>query len=178
MEFFRCQICGDVYMGTAKPSHCPYCGSPERYLVDASLWTDENKTITSLSDISRANLTAALQLEVNNAPFYRDASATAKQMELQGIFKGLAKVEAEHASLIRKILGCDMPGPDADREKASDDDMLNIEMAHKREQFAAGFYHKASKEAAEPRVKKVFEALSSIETDHINIENRLLNAKG
>jgi rubrerythrin len=175
MNFYRCQICGDVYMGKTKPSNCPYCGAKNTYIVDAKEWTDENDTITALSDLSRGNLMKALQLEVNNAPFYRDGSARAKTMELQGIFKGLAKVEAEHASLIRKILKCDMPEPEPGREKAVDSDIENLRLAHSREVFATDFYKNAATNAVEPRVKKVFTALSEIETDHIHIEDGLLN---
>lgn len=178
MNFFRCQICGDVYMGPSKPGNCPYCGSKSRYLVPVEDWVDENLSITALSDVSKGNLEKALQLEVNNAPFYRDASARAKTMKLQGVFKGLAKVEAEHASLIRKILNCEFPAPEAHREKATDDDMVNLKTAHERERIATDFYMMSAERAAEPRVKKVFTALSEIESDHIMLEEDLLNGNG
>jgi len=178
MEFFRCQICGDVYMGKTRPSNCPYCGAMGKYLVPAREWTDENETVGVLSGVSKGNLEKALMLEVNNTPFYREASANAATMELQGIFKGLAKVENEHATLIRKILKCDMPPPDENRERATKDDNENLRMAHIREKFAAGFYRKAAVEASEPRVKKVFVALSEIENDHIQLEDELLNGHG
>lgn len=174
MKFFRCQICGDVFIGTEKPSNCPYCGSKDRYLVPAAEWTDENLTITELSAVSRRNLEKALQLEVDNAPFYRDASARAKTMHLQGAFKGLAKVEAEHASVVRKILKCEPPLPGPDAERAVDDDMGNLRLAHEREVEASRFYAASALEAVEPRVKKVFIALSQIEADHIMVEKELL----
>ncbi|MBI5189774.1 MAG: ferritin [Nitrospirae bacterium] len=175
MKFFRCEICGEVYMGKSRPSNCPHCGALGKYLVPAADWTDENLSITELSDVSRSNLEKALQLEVNNAPFYRDASANAKTVELQGVFKALGKVEAEHASLVRKILGCEFPKPEPGREMATKDDTENLRIAHEREVFAAGFYKRASMNAAEPRVKKVFLALSEIETDHINLEEDFMN---
>ena len=93
------------------PSNCPYCGAKAKYLVPPEQWVDENLTITDLSDVSRRNLERALQLEVDNTPFYRDASAKASTMKLQGVFKGLAKVENEHATVIRKILKCEFPPP-------------------------------------------------------------------
>jgi len=177
MSFYRCQICGEVYMGKVKPSNCPHCGALGKYLVPAEQWTDENETITSLTDISRENLSKALQLEVNNSPFYRDASAGAHTMELQGIFKALGKIEAEHASLIRKILDCEMPNPEPGREKATPDDLENIRLAHEREVFATSFYEGAAAKAVEPRIKKVFTALSEIENDHINVEAGLLERR-
>ncbi len=175
MKFYRCSICGDVYMGTKMPTNCPFCGAPdEKYMVEAKAWVDENKEIQSLSDKSRRNLKAALQLEVNNAPFYRDASAKSSNIEMQGIFKCLAKIEAEHASLINKILKCELPPPQTGKEMALESDIENLKAAHKREVAATAFYKKAAEEATEPRVKKVFTALSEIETDHIKLEDYLI----
>jgi len=175
MKFYRCLICGDPYMGKEKPSNCPFCGASEEYLVDAADWIDENESLGELSDVSRKNLEEALQLEVNNAPFYRDAMARTKNIELQGIFKNLAKIEAEHASTIKKILKVELPLPDADKEVATDDDRENIEAAHEREVSATAFYAKSATEAVEERVKKVFTALTSIESDHIDLEQALLD---
>ena len=134
--------------------------------------------LLALIEHAQGNLEKALQLEVNNAPFYRDASSRAKTMKLQGVFKGLAKVEAEHASLIRKILNCEFPAPEAHREKATDDDMVNLKTAHERERIATDFYMMSAERAVEPRVKKVFTALSEIESDHIMLEDDLLNGYG
>jgi rubrerythrin len=174
MNFYRCQICGDVYMGKSLPSNCPYCGSLKKYMVPAKDWTDENESIEELSGFSRENLEKALQLEVNNAPFYRDASASADDVELQGIFKCLAKIEAEHISVIKKILKCEPPAPEPGREMATKDTLENLRLAHAREVFAASFYERAAGQAVEPRVKKIFTALSEIESDHIEVEAGLL----
>ena len=174
MKFHRCLICGEVYMGTEKPSNCPFCGALGKYLVQNDEWTDENESIRELSAESRTNLEKALQLEVNNSPFYRDAMAKTKNIALQAVFKYLAKIEGEHASTVRKILKCDMIEPEPGKEVATDDDRANIEAAHKREIDATAFYKKAAEEAVEPRVKKVFTALSEIESDHIELEGALL----
>jgi len=164
-------------MGKEKPSNCPFCGAKDKYLVDAAEWVDENLSIDMLSEISKNNLEKALQLEVNNAPFYRDAMSRTKDVALQGIFKYLSKIEAEHASAVKKILKCELPQPEKDKEAATDDDMANLKAAHKREKAAAAFYRKAAQGAAEPRVKKVFTALSEIEADHIALEERLLKGR-
>jgi rubrerythrin len=174
MQFFRCQICGDVYIGTLAPSNCPYCGAKAKYLVPPEQWIDENLAITALSDVSRRNLERALQLEVDNAPFYRDASAKASSMKLQGVFKGLAKVENEHATVVRKILKCEFPPPDPAHSTATNDDAENLRVAHEREKEAAKFYAQSSVQANEPRVKKVFLALAEVEGDHIKLENELM----
>ena len=177
MQIYRCLICGEVYMGAGKPSNCPYCGAKEKHLVPAGEWTDENATIMELSEVSRKNLEKALQLEVDNAPFYRECSAKAKSVELQGVFKYLAKIEAEHASVIRKMLKGTLPPPGPEAEKATDDDAENLRMAHEREKAAVKFYAQASREAAEPRVSRVFFALTEIESDHILLERNLLGGK-
>lgn len=164
-------------MGKEKPSNCPFCGAKDTYLVEAAEWVDENLSIDKLSEISKRNLEKALQLEVNNAPFYRDAMSKTKNTALQGVFKYLSKIEAEHASAVKKILRCELPQPETGKEAATDDDMKNLKAAHEREKAAAAFYRQAAQEAAEPRVKKVFIALSEIETDHIILEEKLLERR-
>ncbi|MBI5869739.1 MAG: ferritin [Actinobacteria bacterium] len=175
MKFYRCLICGDPCMGREKPTNCPFCGASDEYLVDAADWIDENQNLGELSDVSRKNLEEALQLEVNNAPFYRDAMARTRNIELQGIFKNLAKIEAEHASTIKKILKVELPQPEEGKEAATDSDKENIAAAHEREVAATAFYRQSAAEAVEERVKKVFTALASIESDHIDLEQALLD---
>lgn len=177
MNFYRCLICGDPYMGEEKPSNCPFCGAHADYLVPNAEWMDENTSITALSDISRKNLEQTLQLEVNNAAFYRDAMAKTKDVELQGIFKYLSKVENEHASAVKKILKCEAPKPEPGKEVATESDRENLRIARDKEQFASAFYARAAREAAEPRVKRVFTALSEIEADHIRVDGDLLERK-
>lgn len=175
MNFYRCLICGETYMGKDKPSNCPFCGAKEKYMVSAADWVDENLSIDKFSDISRKNLEKALQLEANNAPFYRDAMMKSRSIEIQGIFKYLSKIEAEHASVVKKILKCELPEPEKGREVATDDEIENIKTAHEREKEATVFYSKFATEAVEPRVKRVFTVLAEIETDHIKLEGGLLN---
>ena len=130
MNFYRCLICGDPYMGKERPSHCPFCGAKDEYLVPASEWVDENLTLGALSEVSRKNLEKALQLEVNNAPFYSDAMQRTKDIELQGIFKYLSKIEKEHSTVVKKILKCELPEPEPGKEVAADDDRENLAAAH------------------------------------------------
>ncbi len=177
MTSFRCLICGEAYSGDAKPTHCPFCGAKGEHLVNAADWVDENSAVESLSPVSKRNLETTLQLEVNNAPFYRNAMLKTKDIELQGIFKYLSKVEAEHASLVRKILKCDMPQPEKDKEAAADDDRANLATAHEREMAAAALYGRFAGEAVEPRVRKVFTVLSEIESDHLELESRLIEKR-
>lgn len=174
MKFYRCLICGDVYMGKEQPTNCPFCGAQAQNLVPAEKWVDENIGLGPISEISQKNLQKALQLEVNNAPFYRDAMNKTRDVELQGIFKYLATIEQEHASVIKKILKCELPEPEAGKEVATDSDLENLTAAHKREEAATAFYREAALKAVEPRVKKVFTVLSEIESDHVALEKEKL----
>jgi len=175
LKYYRCRICGDVYMGTAAPTNCPYCGAPGSYLVEARDWTDENETIGELSEVSRKNLEKAIQLEVNNTLFYREASWHADTAELQGVFKCLSKIEKEHISVLGKILKHDPPYQSDDREIAVEDDNTNLRVAKTLEEQATAFYRSSASQAVELRVKAVFTALSEIEAEHIREEGRLLD---
>ncbi len=177
MKFFRCRICGDPFMAEEMPSHCPFCGAHQEHIATAAEWVDENAALDGLSETSRRNLVEALQLEVDNKAFYLDASSKAGTIELAGIFKNLSKIEGEHASTFRKILRTDAPDPDPEKSVAADDDRRNLETARAREEYASAFYARAADEAGEERVKKVFGAISAIESDHIELETELLDRR-
>ena len=166
MKLFRCQICGDPYLGSAPPSFCPFCGAPEKYMVPAEQYQDRNK-VPDLSARSKDNLEKALALEVANAGFYLCAMACSPSPVYQAMFKALAKAEAEHASLICKILQIPKPEIKPDKQACQGDPKANFASSHDRETRAVAFYSQAAQEAVEPRVKEVFTALSEIEAYHI-----------
>ena len=171
MESLRCLICGEVFIGTARPSNCPFCGAKAIHLVPAGQWTDENESVASLTEVSRANLARSLQLEVNAGPFYKDASEKARSVSLRGVFKGLAKVESEHASVFRKLLRTEFPAPEPALSVSLGDELSDLKEALAREQEATALYRRFAEEAVEPRVKKVFAAISEVESSHITLEN-------
>ena len=35
VKLWRCEICGDPYIGTAPPNRCPFCGAYENFIVEA-----------------------------------------------------------------------------------------------------------------------------------------------
>jgi len=169
MKVFRCRICGDPYVGYEKPKNCPFCGAHEEFMVEASTWRDENK-LDELSEVSRKNLEKALELEMSNSAFYRCAAEHASDIECQGMFKALAKIEAEHATVISKLLG--IPRPDLTKIEVhcTRNDLENVEESSRRETNASEFYAKAGEEAVEPRVREVFFALVDIERDHLDLD--------
>lgn len=165
MKVYRCRICGEVYIGEGRPKSCPFCGAHESYLVLAKEWSLIKAA--NLSDISRENLKKALDLEINNTNFYRAVSEKSKDTYVQSMFKGLSKVEREHASTICKHLGIQKPESDAGLDRAVDADRDNIEEANRGEKRAVKFYGEASSQAPEPEIKEYFQAIMQIESDHI-----------
>lgn len=165
MNVYRCRICAEVYIGTAKPNSCPFCGAHQDYFVLAGEWT--LLYAKSLSAVSRDNLTKALDLEIDNTNFYRSVSERTKDIFIQGMFKGLSKVEREHASTICKHLGIAKPDSKVGQDQAVDSDDENIQQADRREKRAVKFYGEALGQAPEPQIKEFFKALVQIESDHI-----------
>ena len=165
MEVYRCRICGEVYIGEEKPKSCPFCGAHEIFFVLAKEW--KLLESESLSDISKENLGKALELEIDNTNFYKAVSEKSKDVYVSSMFKGLSKVEREHASAICKHLKIEKPDSKAGLDKAVDSDRENIEEANRREKRAVKFYTEARNQATEEEIKEFFKALMEIESDHI-----------
>lgn len=165
MNVYRCRICGEVYIGKIKPHSCPFCGAHQNYLVSAEQWSLIRAG--RFSDISEENLEKALELEIGNTNFYMAASERSKDIYVQSMFKGLSKVEREHASAICKYLGILKPESGVFSDGAVGSDRENAEEANRREKRAVKFYGEASRQAREPEIKEFFTALMQIESDHI-----------
>ena len=170
VQVWRCRICGDPYIGAVAPSHCPFCGAHTEYMILASDWDDPK--VENLNDVDKGNLEKALGIENSNTAFYRCSAAKADEAgDFEGFatFKALSKVENEHASTIRKMLGLPKPGSDP-TEECHDAYVDNVKESLEREKKATSFYATSAAVAADPRVKEVFGALTMIETDHIQLD--------
>ncbi len=165
MKVYRCRVCGEVYIGEEKPKSCPFCGAHETYFVLAKEWKLLHSD--SLSDVSKDNLKKALDLEINNTNFYKAISEKSKDVHISSMFKGLSKVEREHASAICKHLKIQKPDSNVGSDKAVDSDQENIKEANRRERSAVKFYGEARNETPEKEIKDFFNALIQIESDHI-----------
>lgn len=170
METFRCRVCGEVYIGKKNPGSCPFCGAHESYFVLAREWSLIKAD--KLSEVTQENLKKALDIEINNTNFYQAVSGSTTDLYLQGLFKGLSKVEREHASSICKHLGISKPDSEAGKEALQDSDKENIAEADRREKRAVKFYGEAASAAIETKMKDFFKALIQIEADHITILNQ------
>ena len=169
IKVFRCRICGEVYIGTEKPVTCPFCGAHEKFFVPAKEWNLLHAD--SISDITKENLKKALDLEIDNTNFYKAVSGRSKDVHVSSMFKGLSKVEREHASTICKHLGIQKPESNVGLDKAVDSDKDNIAEANRREKRAVKFYGEARGQAPEKEFKEFFMAIAQIESDHITLTN-------
>ena len=170
MKIFVCNICGEVYLGKERPGSCPFCGVATGQLLFAHEWEDKNIGV-ELSEKSRKNIEEALQLELSNTAFYFCAADKLINKEASKMFKGLAKVEREHASVFRKLLKLEtMPEV---KEDCPNDPAECIEDSYRREVRAVAFYGKALGEATEPRIREVFMAIMNVEKDHIDLDEEM-----
>jgi rubrerythrin len=98
-------------------------------------------------------------------------------VELMAMFKALSKVEAEHASVIRKLLGLPKESQEEDtRGRCHAIESENLKEAHDREQKAIVFYAQAAEVAVEPRVKEVFTAFVEIEKTHLELNDKAMKS--
>ncbi len=168
MNPFRCQICGETYLGGSAPERCPFCGAHGRWMVGAAEWVRNGKV--EMCEQSMKDCLAAIQLEVGNAAFYKCAQKNAQTQVTQAIFKRLQKQEMEHAELLAEMAGVpeeDLPEGDC----AGNNDAENLADAHAREQRAIQFYLQVADRAPERRVQEVFRALAEVEAEHLKISN-------
>lgn len=170
VKLWRCEICGDPYVGKSAPDNCPFCGAYKKYMKEvgeARVNFDVN-----LNEKDKANAEKALEVEISNAAFYFCAAKKTDDDGGKLLFKALGKVEAEHASIWRKILKLDsVSGGD---DLCDTDNKKNLENAHARETKAIKFYTQAASESENKRVKEIFEALIEVETDHLILSEERL----
>lgn len=165
---FRCQICGETYLGSAVPDRCPFCGAHARWMVGAAEWVKTGKV--ELCQQSYEDCLKAIELEVSNAAFYKCAQQNAQTQVTQAIFKRLQKQEMEHAELLAEMAGVSEPELPTSNCIACDD-VQNLADAHAREQRALQLYLQMADRAPEKRAQDVFRALADIEGEHLIISN-------
>ncbi|MAG22409.1 MAG: ferritin [Candidatus Diapherotrites archaeon] len=173
IKLFRCKICGNPYIGEEKPSRCPFCGAKENFMVEAK---DYKETFdVELNEKDRANAEKALELEISNTIFYFCAAEKTDNEEGKQLFKALGKVEAEHASIWRKILK--LPKEDMGKsDECAVSNQDNLKESHDREEKAIEFYSKAAVDSENTRVKQIFAALTLVEKDHLQLSGERIKS--
>ncbi|MGA2090268.1 MAG: ferritin family protein [Endomicrobiales bacterium] len=170
VNLWRCEICGDPYIGEAAPDNCPFCGAHRNYIKEAK---DAHADFTViLTQKDRETVLKALEVEVSNATFYFCAAKKTDSVEGQQLFKALGKVESEHASIWKKILNYQdaLRGDDA----CFSSNRENLEESHRREIQAIEFYRTAAAESDDQRIKEIFTALVEVESDHLYLSQQRL----
>ena len=167
LTLYICRICGDPYLGASKPTHCPFCGAPFKYIILAKEWVEP---VVKLSQESANDLVRALELEIDNTEFYLCASRLKESgFVASQLFRNLARHESEHMSAINKILKLENlpepPNPGFCHTNLEG----NFKEAHMRESRAIKLYSEAAKRANDPRIKELFTALVEIESEHLKI---------
>lgn len=172
-RLWRCEICGDPYVGDEAPANCPFCGAKKKYIKEAN---DASVTFdVTLNAQDLANVRHALEVEVSNSAFYFCAAAKTDNAEGKLLFKALGKVEAEHAAIWKKILKLDKLPEGNDTCHVPNRE--NLQDSHARETRAIEFYGRAAKQAADPRIRQIFEALVEVETDHLELSGQRMAGK-
>lgn len=168
VQVFRCKICGEAFVANTKSTHCPFCGAPVKFLVDAKEYVEPE--IPKLTDVSKKNLEFSFGLEVKASQIYHCMRKKSKDEFIIGLMKALSKVELEHAELIGKLIGKDVSCKIPLKEDLCTADRTDsLEKTKKLETDAVAHYKKFFKQAVEQRAKNIFEALISAEQDHIRI---------
>jgi len=167
---YRCRVCGETYLGTAAPTRCPFCGAEERYMVDPDAFSArENKV--QLTEVERADLEHAIELEHSNARFYAAMATLADNEALASAYKRLSRVEAEHCSLFCKLADVAKPTDLGEPSgESSGEWCADIAESLRRERTASAFYAQAAGRATNTRVAEVLAAVSAVERDHIELD--------
>lgn len=154
-------------MGKERPKNCPFCGARENFIKTGK---EANPIITQeieIGETSKKNLLTTLDLEIHANKIYLCMAEKAGSYEIKAMYKRLAKVELEHASIVTKLLKMEMPQI-AD-EQCSDESVENFKKTIALEENASGLYVKFAKEATEQNIKIFFTALNQAEEDHITL---------
>ncbi len=170
VKLWRCEICGDPYIGEEPPANCPFCGAHRKYIKEAK--EARVNFDVELNDLDKANAEHALQVEVSNATFYFCAATKTDDAGGKLLFKALGKVEREHAIVWKKILKLEIL-PKGD-DPCHINNRENLKDSHARETRAIEFYKKAASESENERVKQIFEAFVGVETDHLELSEERL----
>jgi predicted nucleic acid-binding Zn-ribbon protein len=117
MKLYRCRICGETYLGSEKPSHCPFCGAHAELIVLTEEYPEDVNRIQPI-ETERADLETSIELERSNTRFYLAMAARKDNPKLANAYKRLAKIEGEHCSLFCKLAGTPKP---ADLMEAGDE---------------------------------------------------------
>ena len=164
MKTFICEICGDAYIGTEKPSKCPFCGANHNFIKEGNVAKPVTEVKTALSEQTVKNLEQTLAMEIEANAIYLCMAGKSQSYEIMKMYKRLAKIELEHATIATKLLGIKMP--EIKPELCADIDKENLERTVGLEDHAVSVYKQFAIDSQETHVKILFTALTQVEADH------------
>jgi len=166
---YRCRICGETYLGSEPPAMCPFCGAHVEFFVDPADYPADVNDI-ELTEVERADLDTAIELELANTRFYLAMAARGDNATLSSAYKRLATIEAEHCLLFCKL--AKVPKPADLREIGDELGSWEADIAEslRRETRASALYAEFAARATSPRLLEVWRAVSAVEADHIVLD--------
>lgn len=167
MKLYICEICGDAYLGVEKPSDCPFCGAKGNFIKLGSDAQPVSEVKAEISELSKKNLLETLALETRANAIYLCMAGQAKDYQIVKMYKRLAKVELEHATIVTKLLK--MALPEIRPEECSTEDVENFKKTIELEDHAVELYKKFAGESGEVHVRKFFGAIMQAEMGHIDL---------
>jgi len=169
MKMYRCRICGETYLGSESPSHCPFCGAHRELIVDTADYPEDINTV-QLTEVEHADLETAIELERSNTRFYLAMAQRGDNSTLANAYKRLAAVETEHCSLFCKLARQPKPAdlPEPSDELGSWE--ADIDESARREHRASDLYAEFAGRATSAHLKEVWAAVSAVEADHIELD--------
>lgn len=169
MKLYRCRICGETYLGSERPSNCPFCGAHAELLVDTADFPAGINDV-QLTEIEREDLETAIEIERANTRFYLAMARRDDNATLANAYKRLAAVESEHCSVFCKLARVPKP---ADLREAGDELGAwdaDIQESARRERRATDLYAQFAARATSPRLLEVWSAVSAVEADHLEVD--------
>jgi rubrerythrin len=167
MKTWICEICGDAYLGEEKPKNCPFCGARHAFIKEGKDAHPVTEVKEELSEQTKKNLRETLDLEMNANAIYVCMAGKTDSYEIMKMYKRLAKVELEHATICTKLLGIVMP--EIGTQLCSDQDVENFQKTLELEDHAVKLYAEFAKNATENHIRIMFTALTQAETDHVEL---------
>jgi rubrerythrin len=169
VKMYRCRICGETYLGSAAPAMCPFCGAHAEFMIDPADYRLDINDV-QLTEVERADLETAIDIELSNARFYLAMSRRDDNPALASAYKRLAAVETEHCSLFCKIARVPKPADLREPGEELGNWVADIDESARRERRASALYAEFAARATSSRLIAVWNAVSAVETDHIELD--------
>lgn len=176
---WRCAICGEIFYGVDRPSHCPYCGSDgPRNMVHPSTVKEDRDVIRDLTQQDADNLTRSISMELGDSKYYTTMSKRSDtgSDDLRAMFARLAKVEAEHCELFCRLLNVTVPSDLEAVVPIMSTWKADIIESSYRERGAVEMYGHFATMTNNPRLKQVWTELSHVELEHYTFEHTQLDS--